>query len=232
MSQAPRPDSASSPTAPPSAARTTRRRTPRIGSASAPESLRERIIYAVRVFGCAGSTIETVDAIEWSVDNGMDVINMSLGNVVRDGHGPVCSRRGQRSAGGHRRRCRLPGNNGPSQYIGGAPATGHHVVSVAANESLSTFPGFTLTLPTMPSPITAINANGEPDVRERDAVHDRLRQRQPGNANGRRVARLQRVRLSRHRRTRRRWRSSSAVSAPASGRPSAASRPATRRWRW
>ena len=35
---------------------------------------------------------------------------------------------------------------------------------MAANESLDGFPGFTLTLPTMPSPITAINANGEPDV--------------------------------------------------------------------
>src|SRR6185503_8974063 len=37
-------------------------------------------IYAVRVFGCEGSTDVTVDAIEWAVDNDMDVINMSLGS--------------------------------------------------------------------------------------------------------------------------------------------------------
>jgi minor extracellular serine protease Vpr len=37
-------------------------------------------LYAVRVFGCAGSTDVVSDAIEWSVDNGMDVINMSLGS--------------------------------------------------------------------------------------------------------------------------------------------------------
>ena len=36
-------------------------------------------LYAIRVFGCAGSTDEVVPAIDWAVDNGMDVINMSLG---------------------------------------------------------------------------------------------------------------------------------------------------------
>ena len=40
-------------------------------------------LYAVRVFGCEGSTDVTVDAIEWAVDNDMDVINMSLGFDVR-----------------------------------------------------------------------------------------------------------------------------------------------------
>ena len=41
-------------------------------------------LYAVRVFGCEGSTDVVIDAIEWAVDNDMDVINMSLGvNVPR-----------------------------------------------------------------------------------------------------------------------------------------------------
>ncbi len=37
-------------------------------------------LYALRVFGCAGSTDVTVEAIDWAVENGMDVINMSLGS--------------------------------------------------------------------------------------------------------------------------------------------------------
>ena len=37
-------------------------------------------LYAVRVFGCDGSTDVVVDAIDWAVDNDMDVINMSLGS--------------------------------------------------------------------------------------------------------------------------------------------------------
>ena len=38
-------------------------------------------LYGVRVFGCLGSTDVTVDAIEWAVENEMDVINMSLGSA-------------------------------------------------------------------------------------------------------------------------------------------------------
>ncbi len=37
-------------------------------------------LYAIRVFGCEGSTDVTIDAIEWAVDHDMDVINMSLGS--------------------------------------------------------------------------------------------------------------------------------------------------------
>jgi minor extracellular serine protease Vpr len=37
-------------------------------------------LYAIRVFGCSGSTNVVVDALEWAVDNDMDVVNMSLGS--------------------------------------------------------------------------------------------------------------------------------------------------------
>ena len=37
-------------------------------------------LYAVRVFGCAGSTGVVPEALEWAVDNDMDVVNMSLGS--------------------------------------------------------------------------------------------------------------------------------------------------------
>ena len=163
MSQAPRPDSAYSRTAPPSAARTTRRRTPpnrfRVGPGVAPRAH----LYAVRVFGCAGSTNETVDAIEWSVDNGMDVINMSLGRDFGKSNDPSAVAADNAAQAGIVV-VASAGNDGPEPIHRGLARHGHHVVSVAANESLSAFPGFTLTLPTTPSPITAINANGEPDV--------------------------------------------------------------------
>ena len=47
---------------------------------SAPASRRRPTSTRVRVFGCDGSTDVTVDAIDWAVDNDMDVINMSLGS--------------------------------------------------------------------------------------------------------------------------------------------------------
>jgi minor extracellular serine protease Vpr len=131
----------------------------RIGPGVAPRAH----LYAVRVFGCAGSTNETVDAIEWSVDNGMDVINMSLGSSFGQSDDPSAVAADNAALAGIVV-VASAGNSGPGQYITGSPATGSRVVSVAANESIQSFPGFTLTLPTMPSPITTINANGEPDV--------------------------------------------------------------------
>ncbi|HEX7840239.1 MAG TPA: S8 family serine peptidase, partial [Kofleriaceae bacterium] len=36
-------------------------------------------LYAVRVFGCSGTTDVVAEALEWAVDNDMDVVNLSLG---------------------------------------------------------------------------------------------------------------------------------------------------------
>ena len=60
-----------------------------VGPGVAPEA----DVYAIRVFGCLGSTNVTVDAIEWAVDNDVDVINMSLGSPLRPRrtHQPVAS---------------------------------------------------------------------------------------------------------------------------------------------
>ncbi len=48
----------------------------RIGPGVAPKA----DLYAVRVFGCDGSTDVVVDALDWAVDHDMDVVNMSLGS--------------------------------------------------------------------------------------------------------------------------------------------------------
>jgi len=41
-------------------------------------------LYAVRVFGCKGSSDVVTEAIDWAVDNDMDAINMSLGSPFGD----------------------------------------------------------------------------------------------------------------------------------------------------
>jgi subtilisin family serine protease len=115
-------------------------------------------IYSVKIFGCNGPTNETIDAIEWAVDNNMDVINMSLGspfgspdspdavaaeNAAHDGVIVVSS----------------SGNEGPSPYMTGDPASGNDVISVAANDPTQTFPAAIMNL-SPGGPMTAINANG------------------------------------------------------------------------
>ena len=119
-------------------------------------------LYAVRVFGCEGPTNVVVDAIEWAVDNGMDVINMSLGssfgtaddpsaeaadNAVRAGVVVVAS----------------AGNSGSSPYITGSPASATRAISVAASDPIASFPGAALTLSAAgvaTTTLSSINANG------------------------------------------------------------------------
>ncbi len=61
-------------------------------------------LYGVRVFGCAGSTDVTVDAIEWAVENGMHVINMSLGSPFGSKDDPSAGRLDERGEGRRHRR--------------------------------------------------------------------------------------------------------------------------------
>ncbi len=117
-------------------------------------------LYALRVFGCDGSTDVVVEAIDWAVANDMDVINMSLGspygraddadavaasNAVAAGLVVVAS----------------AGNSGHNPYLTGSPGTGKGVINVAAVDSTEKFPAATIALPGGTS-IQAINANGAP----------------------------------------------------------------------
>ena len=126
----------------------------RIGPGVAPKA----DLYAYRVFGCAGSTNVTVDAINMAFDDDVDVINMSLGspfgtsdsasavastNVAKAGVIVVAS----------------AGNSGANQYITGAPASGTGVISVAANDAKTGNPGANMVISTDGS-IVAQNSNG------------------------------------------------------------------------
>lgn len=108
----------------------------RIGPGVAPKAE----LYALRVFGCSGSTAVTAQAIEWAVDpnrdgdfsDHLDVINMSLGsgfgtsfdtsavasdNAVLAGVIVVAS----------------AGNSGDTHYITGSPGSSGRSISVAAS---------------------------------------------------------------------------------------------------
>jgi minor extracellular serine protease Vpr len=115
-------------------------------------------LYAVRLFGCSGSTNVTVDAIEWAVDNDMDVINMSLGS----NYGASDDASAEASTNAARAGTIVvasAGNAGPAQYITGSPATGTGAISVAANDPVANLPGALMDVATG-ADIQAINANG------------------------------------------------------------------------
>jgi len=100
-------------------------------------------LYALRVFGCEGSTDVTAQAIDWAVANGMDVINMSLGGPFGRSTDPDAVAASNAVAAGIVV-VASSGNAGTSPYITGSPAAGQGVISVAAVDSVGTFPGATL----------------------------------------------------------------------------------------
>lgn len=125
-----------------------------VGPGVAPEAH----LYALRVFGCLGSTNVTTEAIDWAVDNDMDVINMSLGSAFGRRTDPTAVAATNAAAAGVIV-VTSAGNSGPSQYISGSPGAGSGAIATAAVDSTSEFPGVTLDLSTGTS-LTAISANG------------------------------------------------------------------------
>jgi minor extracellular serine protease Vpr len=125
-----------------------------IGPGVAPEA----DLYFVRVFGCDGSTDVTVEAIDWAVDNDMDVINMSLGSPFGRSDDPSAVASTNAAAAGVSV-VTSAGNNGPSQYITGSPGTAAGSIATAAIDSNQSFPGVVLDL-TPGASIQTISANG------------------------------------------------------------------------
>ncbi|QAY61666.1 peptidase S8 and S53 subtilisin kexin sedolisin [Microbacterium protaetiae] len=97
-------------------------------------------LYAIRVFGCAGSTSVVVPAIDWAVDHGMDVINMSLGSPFGRADDPDAVA-ASNAVGAGVVVVTSAGNEGQNPYMSGSPGVGDGVVSVAAVDSTETLPG-------------------------------------------------------------------------------------------
>ena len=107
----------------------------RVGPGVAPQAL----VYALRVFGCSGSTNLTVAAIEWSLDpnndndlsDHLDVINMSLGS----NYGTLADTTAMASDNASRMGVVVvasAGNAGDTYFIGGSPGSGQRVIAIAA----------------------------------------------------------------------------------------------------
>ncbi|MGV9194861.1 S8 family serine peptidase [Microbacterium sp. MC2] len=114
-------------------------------------------LYGVRVFGCDGSTDVTVQAIDWAVDNGMDVINMSLGSPFGRSDDPSAVA-ASNAVGAGVVVVTSAGNSGHNPYLTGSPGAGDGVIAVAAVDSTESFPGAIVT--TGGTDVEAINANG------------------------------------------------------------------------
>ena len=126
----------------------------RIGPGVAPKA----DLYAIRVFGCAGSTNVVVDALNWAVANRMDVVNMSLGSSYGDPSDPDVEATNNAADAGIIV-VASAGNSGAAPYITGSPAIAERAISVAAADTIKSFPGYNLTLHTSGSAIVAMNAN-------------------------------------------------------------------------
>ncbi len=115
-------------------------------------------LYAIRVFGCEGSTDVVVDAIDWAVDNDMDVINMSLGSGFGTKDTPDAEATTNAAKAGIVV-ATSAGNAGPNQYIVGSPGTADGAIAVAASDPSQTFPGALLALSTGGAPLAVQNSN-------------------------------------------------------------------------
>jgi minor extracellular serine protease Vpr len=126
----------------------------RIGPGVAPQAT----LFIYRVFGCAGSTDVTTEAINRAVMDGADVISMSLGSDFGTSDTPDAIAADNASRAGVVV-VAASGNDGPSAYMTSTPGSSSRTISVAALDDNATFPGATIEIG---SGIAALNANGGP----------------------------------------------------------------------
>ena len=117
-------------------------------------------LYAVRVFGCSGSTNLVTDGIDWAIHNGMDVINMSLGAPFGSAKTSDAIAVDNASAAGVIVAV-ASGNNGLAPYITSSPGSSNGAIAAAATDAHASFSGALLAL-SGGKTITAQDSNGAP----------------------------------------------------------------------
>jgi minor extracellular serine protease Vpr len=116
-------------------------------------------LYIYRVFGCEGSTDVVTEAINRAVQDGADVISMSLGSDFGTANTPDAVAAENASRAGVVV-VASSGNSGPNAYMTGTPASSSRTISVAALDSNATFPGAMIQLGS--GDLAALNANNGP----------------------------------------------------------------------
>ncbi|MFL5310483.1 MAG: S8 family serine peptidase [Myxococcales bacterium] len=119
-------------------------------------------VYAVRVFGCAGSTDVVVEAIDWAVEHGMQIISMSLGADFGPSDTADAEAATQAADAGVIV-VSAAGNAGQSVYFTGSPAAADKTLAAAAMDSTATFPVANVSLNTGKT-LTALNSNDRPTL--------------------------------------------------------------------
>jgi subtilisin family serine protease len=115
-------------------------------------------LYIYKVFGCLGSTDVVTEAINKAVQDGADVISMSLGSDFGTSNTPDAVAAENASRAGVVV-VAASGNSGSGAYLTSTPGSSSRTISVAALDSNATFPGATIQL--SPS-ISALDANNGP----------------------------------------------------------------------
>jgi subtilisin family serine protease len=126
-------------------------------------------LVALKVFGCEGSTDLVVDALNWVADYNahnpetIDVVNMSLGASFGRGDSPDSVATNNLVSAGVVV-VASAGNSGPNAYITGSPASATQAISVAAEDTLATFPAAVIDFATAPDITNANNQNAWPNL--------------------------------------------------------------------
>jgi len=115
-------------------------------------------LYIYKVFGCNGSTDVVTEAINQAVEDGADVISMSLGSDFGTSDTPDAMA-AENAARAGVVVVAASGNEGSSAYMTSTPASSSRTISVAALDSNATFPGATIGIG---SGISALDANNAP----------------------------------------------------------------------
>ncbi len=128
-----------------------------VGPGSAPGAT----LYALRIFGCTGTTDMVVDAIDWAVKNHLDVISLSLGSIFGD------PRSADAVAADNAAKAGVvvvaaAGNEGPAAYTNSVPGASSRAIEVAAVDAIPSFPGATIAVGTGLSAIDANESTGFP----------------------------------------------------------------------
>ncbi len=114
-------------------------------------------LYAIRVFGCEGSTDVVTQAIEWAVDNDIDVINMSLGSDFGSGVADD-SLAADAAVKAGVVVVSAAGNAGDIPYVVGDPGGSLKGIAVAASAREATYRTANFSL-SSGAVLTALNAN-------------------------------------------------------------------------